>query len=63
MKLLIQCVDRASVRVEDEIVGQIGRGALIFVGVEQGDDDTICDRMIAKAAKLRVFSMITARPT
>ena len=56
MKLLVQCVDQASVVVEGAVVGQIDRGALIFIGVERDDTADTCDRMVQKMSKLRVFS-------
>jgi D-tyrosyl-tRNA(Tyr) deacylase len=37
MKALVQRVARASVSVNDKIVGKIGRGLVVFIGVAQGD--------------------------
>jgi D-tyrosyl-tRNA(Tyr) deacylase len=48
-------VSRAVVRVEGEIVGQIGHGLLVFLGVEQGDDATDADYLADKSADLRIF--------
>ncbi len=55
MKALVQRVEEASVRVEGEVVGEIGRGLLLFVGVEQGDHERIADRMVKKVLALRIF--------
>jgi D-tyrosyl-tRNA(Tyr) deacylase len=48
-------VSRAVVRVEGEIVGQIGHGLLVFLGVEQGDDEVAADYLADKSADLRIF--------
>ena len=56
MRVVIQRVSRASVRVDGVIVGEIGQGALILAGVK--DDDTEDDvRYIAgKIPNLRIFA-------
>jgi D-aminoacyl-tRNA deacylase len=56
MRLLIQRVSEASVRVEGRVTGVIGAGLLVLVGVTQGDNEAIEDRMIEKLVKLRIFS-------
>jgi D-aminoacyl-tRNA deacylase len=55
MILLIQRVSKASVRVGDEIVGQIGPGLLAFVAVEPEDDDATARRLVDRAVSYRVF--------
>ena len=52
---LLQRVSEASVRVEDEIVGRIGRGLLVLVGVEKGDDEAKADRLLERLLGYRVF--------
>ncbi|NLZ45134.1 MAG: D-tyrosyl-tRNA(Tyr) deacylase [Clostridiales bacterium] len=56
MKVVIQRVSNASVTVENEVVGEIGQGYLIFLGV--GPNDTIkdCERLVDKISGLRIFS-------
>lgn len=56
MRLLIQRVARASVRVEDQVVGAIDRGLLLLVGVEQGDNEGDATWLAEKVSKLRIFS-------
>lgn len=55
MRLVVQRVSRAAVRVAGETLGEIGPGALVLVGVAQGDDEDLADRMAAKLAGLRYF--------
>lgn len=55
MRALLQRVTRASVSVEDEIVGQTGPGLVILVCAMQGDDAAKADLLAAKIAKLRIF--------
>lgn len=55
MKVLVQRVSRAEVRVGASIVGSIGRGLLVFLGVEQGDAEVDADWNAAKVAELRIF--------
>lgn len=56
MIALIQRVRQASVTVADETVGQIGHGLLVLLGVEQGDNQEIAQKLAAKVMKYRVFS-------
>jgi len=55
VRLVIQRVSSASVRVEGETVGAIGRGLLVLVGVERGDDLARVRTAAEKLAGLRIF--------
>jgi D-tyrosyl-tRNA(Tyr) deacylase len=55
VRALIQRVTRASVTVDDEVVGAIDAGLLVLVGVTHTDDATAATRLAAKVAHLRVF--------
>ena len=55
MRFVIQRVKEAGVAVDNEIIGKIGRGLLVFVGVCDTDDVKTADKMIDKLAKLRIF--------
>ena len=55
MRTLVQRCLRAAVRVDGEVVGEIGPGLLLFVGVEQGDEDADADTTATRIAKLRIF--------
>ncbi len=55
MRLVIQRVSEARVRVEDRVVGEIGAGLLILVGCGSGDGPQEADWLARKAAGLRIF--------
>lgn len=55
MRLVVQRVRRASVRVEDEVVGAIDRGALVLAGIGVADTADIVERMANKLIGLRYF--------
>lgn len=55
MKALLQRVNYASVKVEGQIVAKIGKGLLIFLGVEKGDTPEMADYLSRKIAQLRIF--------
>jgi D-tyrosyl-tRNA(Tyr) deacylase len=55
MRLVVQRVSRAAVRVGGEELGAIGRGAVVLVGVAQADDADTLDRMADKLIGLRYF--------
>ncbi|WP_075182415.1 D-aminoacyl-tRNA deacylase [Pantoea sp. 1.19] len=56
MIALIQRVQRASVDVDGQTVGQIGPGLLILLGVEQGDDQQKAQRLCDRVLGYRIFS-------
>lgn len=56
MRVVIQRVSRASVRVDGEIVGEIGQGALILVGVRVGDTEDDVRYLAGKITGLRIFA-------
>jgi len=56
LKIVLQRVLNASVEVDEKIVGQIGKGYLVFLGVGQEDTKADADRLAAKIINLRIFS-------
>ena len=55
MRLVVQRVSRAAVRVDGELLGEIGRGAVVLLGIGADDDVALADRMADKLASLRYF--------
>ena len=56
MKALVQRVSRASVSVNDKVVGKIGRGVVVFLGVARGDSNQDATYLANKVANLRIFA-------
>ena len=55
MRVVIQRVSRAAVRVADEVVGVIGRGHLVLVAFREGDSEAEMRYMAEKIINLRLF--------
>ncbi|HEY81974.1 MAG TPA: D-tyrosyl-tRNA(Tyr) deacylase [Dehalococcoidia bacterium] len=56
MKALLQRVTRASVSIDGEEVGRIGRGLVVFLGVASGDTEKDAQYLAQKVAGLRIFA-------
>lgn len=56
MRLVYQRVSAASVTVDGRVIGEIGPGAILLLGVRDGDTQAEADLLVRKAAELRVFS-------
>ncbi len=55
MRAVIQRVTRAKVSVDDEVIGEIGRGILILLGVSKEDSETDAAYLLEKTVNLRIF--------
>ena len=55
MRLVVQRVTNASVRIGGEVVSSIERGALVLAGIGTADDEAVVDRMAEKLVGLRYF--------
>lgn len=55
MRVLVQKVTQAFVKVGEQIVGEIGKGYLLFVGVQKGDTKEQADYLAHKVSNLRIF--------
>ena len=56
MKIVAQRVLRSSVSVNNEVIGEIGRGLMILFGAEKGDVDAAVDALAEKILHLRIFA-------
>jgi D-tyrosyl-tRNA(Tyr) deacylase len=56
LKLVIQRVSQAEVRVADRSIGRIGRGFLVLLGAEKGDDESSALEAARRVAGLRIFN-------
>jgi D-tyrosyl-tRNA(Tyr) deacylase len=56
MKIVLQRVSRASVTIENEVVGSIGLGYVLFVGFSPEDNERVVSEMVYKVVNLRVMS-------
>jgi len=56
MKLVIQRVKRAGVCIEGDVVGEIRKGLLVFLGISKTDTFNILQRYVDKLIKMRIFS-------
>jgi D-tyrosyl-tRNA(Tyr) deacylase len=56
VKALLQRVTSASVSIDGEVVGSIGRGLVVFVGVAEGDSPKDADYLVQKLVNLRIFA-------
>jgi D-tyrosyl-tRNA(Tyr) deacylase len=55
MRIVVQRVSSASVTVEQQITGQIGRGLLVLVGMEEADQQEDVEWIAGKIVNLRIF--------
>ncbi|SDE90055.1 D-aminoacyl-tRNA deacylase [Epilithonimonas hungarica] len=56
MRVVIQRVSESSVKVENEIVGKIGKGLMLLIGVDETDEQADADWLVKKILDVRVFS-------
>jgi len=55
LKALLQRVSKATVSVDQQVMGQIDRGLVVFLGVARGDSEADCRYLAEKVASLRIF--------
>ena len=55
MRVVVQRVSEAEVRVDDEKLGSIGRGLLVFLGIGLKDNEKAADYLVEKIINLRIF--------
>ncbi|WP_346984078.1 D-aminoacyl-tRNA deacylase [Chryseobacterium sp. POE27] len=55
MKVVIQRVSESSVKVDGKIVGEIGKGLMLLVGIDENDEKSDADWLVQKILNLRIF--------
>lgn len=55
MKAVLQRVKYSRLKVDGEVISEIGQGLLVFLGVGKGDSEQACEKMAKKIANLRIF--------
>ena len=55
MRFIIQVVSQADVKIDGRVKGSIQQGFMVLVGVGQGDNEQIADKMVNKLLGLRIF--------
>jgi D-tyrosyl-tRNA(Tyr) deacylase len=55
LRAVVQRVAEARVRIESEVVGEIGPGLCVLLGVARGDDEAAAERLAGRVARLRIF--------
>jgi D-tyrosyl-tRNA(Tyr) deacylase len=61
VRLVVQRVSRAEVRIGGEVVGAIGRGAAVLIGIGVGDTPELAERVADRVAALRYFEDAAGR--
>jgi D-tyrosyl-tRNA(Tyr) deacylase len=56
MRVVVQRVSEASVTIDGEVHGKIGKGFLLLVGIVDEDNEAVARKMADKIAKLRIFT-------
>ncbi|WP_029297496.1 D-aminoacyl-tRNA deacylase [Chryseobacterium hispalense] len=55
MKIVIQRVSESHVKVDGKIVGEIGKGLMLLIGIDENDTETAADWLVQKILNLRIF--------
>lgn len=55
MRMVVQRVLSADVKIDGAVAGEIDNGYLLLLGVGEGDDETVAEKMVEKLFKLRIF--------
>lgn len=56
MRIVIQRVSHAEVKVEGQVVGTIGKGLLVLLGIEKEDESSDMEWLVNKLINLRIFN-------
>lgn len=61
MRTLVQRVSRAEVRVDNQSVGRIGKGLLVFLGITHKDQETDAIYLLDKLLQMRIFGDVEGK--
>lgn len=61
MRVIVQRTLRAEVRIDNQVIGNIGKGFLLLVGVTDGDTKEDVDYLAKKVAQMRVFEDVEGK--
>ncbi len=56
MRMVVQRVTQARVKVGEQVTGEIGKGLLVFIGIGRSDTEKDADYLIDKLVGLRIFA-------
>jgi len=56
MRVVIQRVSESNVKVDNKIVGEIGKGLMLLIGIDESDENSDADWLVKKILDVRVFS-------
>ena len=55
MRAVLQRVEKGSVTVEGNVIGEIGKGIMVLFGILENDDNKVIEYMLDKIIKMRIF--------
>jgi D-aminoacyl-tRNA deacylase len=61
VRVVVQRVSRAAVRVTGDVRGEIGAGLVVLLGVAERDTEADAERLAGKIARLRIFADVAGR--
>lgn len=61
MRVIVQRTSQAEVRIDGQVVGQIGKGFLLLIGITDGDTQLEADYLAKKVAQMRVFEDVEGK--
>ncbi len=55
MIFVIQRVIESSVSIDGEVCGSINKGFMVLIGIGEGDNEAVCDKMVRNLVNMRIF--------
>ena len=57
MRAVLQRVEKGSVTVEGNVIGEIGKGIMVLFGILENDDNKVIEYMLDKIINMRIFEI------